>query len=255
MVGSVTGGGLSLDGSRWIATDPRFLMHHSGRKKRWKYHVLTRMKKAHRQGHWRFPERLEFLRKYPCFGSMLNKLWNVVWYAHIGASLLDPRFSVRYIGRYTKRAVLAEYRITFYDGKHVRFRIKDYAEGGKTAYRTVPVLAFVGRLIRHIPDKHFPMIRYRGIFCKRWKHRYLAQAREALARSTTRSPEPETVVPVPTWAERQTAWRGCNPLICPVCGLQLQLVGVFFGSWSRLEQIFRLAGSDRTVPTVRLSPG
>ena len=33
----VTGGGLSLDEKRWIQTDPRFLMHHGGLKKRWKY--------------------------------------------------------------------------------------------------------------------------------------------------------------------------------------------------------------------------
>ena len=32
----VTGGGLSLDGKRWIETDPKFLMHHGGLKKRWK---------------------------------------------------------------------------------------------------------------------------------------------------------------------------------------------------------------------------
>ena len=42
---------------------------------------------------------------------MLNKLWSLTWYAHIGASLLDPRFSIAYIGRYTKRAVMAEYPI------------------------------------------------------------------------------------------------------------------------------------------------
>ena len=32
----VTGGGLSLDGKRWIETDPKFLMYHGGLKKRWK---------------------------------------------------------------------------------------------------------------------------------------------------------------------------------------------------------------------------
>ena len=31
------------------------------------------------------------------------------------------------IGRYTKRAVMAEYRIVYYDGKIVRFSYKDYA--------------------------------------------------------------------------------------------------------------------------------
>ncbi len=97
----VTGGGLSLDGERWIATDPKFLMHHGGLKKRWKYHVSTRMKKAHRQGQWRFPRSKDFLKQYPCFASMINKLWNLTWYAYIGASLLDPRFSVQYIGQET----------------------------------------------------------------------------------------------------------------------------------------------------------
>jgi hypothetical protein len=33
----VTGGGLSINANRWIATDPKFLMHHGGLKKQWKY--------------------------------------------------------------------------------------------------------------------------------------------------------------------------------------------------------------------------
>ena len=65
---------------------------------------------------------------------MLNKLWSLTWYAYIGASLVDPRFSIQYIGRYTKRAVMAEYRIVYYDGKIVRFSYKDYANGAKTSY-------------------------------------------------------------------------------------------------------------------------
>jgi hypothetical protein len=88
----VTGGGRSLDGKRWFATDPRFLMHHGGLKKRWKYQVSTRMKRAHRQMQWRFPKSKNFLKRYPCFAAMLNKLWNLTWYAYIGASLLYSTF-------------------------------------------------------------------------------------------------------------------------------------------------------------------
>ena len=62
---------------------------------------------------------------------VINKLWHLTWYAYIGASLLDPRFSIQYIGRYTKRAVMAEYRIVYDDGKIVRFSFKDDAKGGK----------------------------------------------------------------------------------------------------------------------------
>ena len=73
--------------------------------------------------------------------SMINKLWNLTCYAYIGASLLDPRFSPAPggIGRYTKRAVMAEYRTPPRrgDGKIVRFSYKDYAQGAKTSYITM----------------------------------------------------------------------------------------------------------------------
>lgn len=246
----VTGGGLSLDGQQWIATDPRFLMHHAGLKVPWKYQVITRLKKAHKKRVWRFPARASFLKSYPLFAAMLNKLWALIWYAHIGASLLDSRFSVRYVGRYTKRAVMAEYRITFYDGKLIRFSFRDYAEGRKISYMTMKVHAFIARLIRHIPDKHFPMIRSAGIFSNRWKQRYLPQARAAL-----NQPEPATPKePNSTWAERQTEYTGASPLICPNCKKPMRDIGVLFGDWAIIQQLFLQAGETRQVcPALRRS--
>ena len=157
---------------------------------------------------------------------MINKLWNLTWYAYIGASLLDPRFSVQYIGRYTKRAVMAEYRIVYYDGTIVRFSYKDYAQGGKISYITMKVHTFIGRLIRHIPDKHFPMIRYAGLFTNRWRKKYLAMARIALNQSESDDHQEDTH---PCWAERQAEYTGNNPLFCPDCAQPMVFVGSFFG--------------------------
>jgi len=248
----VTGGGLSLDGKGWIKTDPKFLMHHGGLKKRWKYQVTNRMKRGHRQRQWRFPKSKDFLKQYPCFAAMLNKLWNLTWYAYIGASLLDPHFSIQYIGRYTKRAVMAEYRITYYDGKIVRFSFKDYAEGGKTSFMTLKVHTFIGRLIRHIPDKYFPMIRYAGLFSNRWKKRYLSQARVALEQSNP----PDAVGNAhPSWAERQAELTGNDPLMCPHCEQPLRYVGTFFGNWIELQYLFHEAGKESLIPFALLRPG
>ena len=247
----VTGGGLSLDGKRWIATDPKFLMHHGGLKKRWKYQVSIRMKKAHREGQWSFPKS-KFLNEYPRFAAMINKLWKLTWYAYIGASLADPRFSIQYIGRYTKRAVMAEYRIIYYDGKIVRFSYKDYAEGGKTSYMTLKVHTFIGRLIRHIPDKHFPMIRYAGLFSNRWKNQYLTHARVALNQA---GPDDSNQEITPSWAERQADFTGVNPLMCPHCDQPLEFVGIFFGHWKELQSLFQKAGKDSTIPSFLLRPG
>jgi hypothetical protein len=114
----VTEGGLSLDGSRWVLPYGNgWLMAHGALKKMWRYHVIRALRQAHREGQLRFPRKAAFLAEYPLFNAMLRRLYEIVWFAHIGASLCDPRFTLGYIGRYTKRAVLAEYRITYYDAE------------------------------------------------------------------------------------------------------------------------------------------
>jgi hypothetical protein len=247
----VTGGGLSLDGTKWIATDPRFLMHHSGLKKRWKYQVISRLRATHKLGAFRFPGEASFLAAYPAFARWIKKLWPFTWYAHIGASLLDPRFSIRYVGRYTKRAVLAEYRIRRYDGKYVTISFRDYAKGGKTSYKTMKVMTFIARLIHHIPDKHFPMIRHAGLFASRWKKTYLEAANAALGHDPQSSPPRQ----LPSWAERQQVLNGTSPLVCPKCNLPLVFVGAVFGPWHHVESLFIRAGISRRIPDALLNPG
>jgi hypothetical protein len=227
-------------------------MNHKGLKTRWKYWVSRLLREAHKEGKLRMPASVSFLKQYRCFSRMLANLWKMTWYAHIGASLLDPRFSVRYIGRYTQRAVLAEYRIKCYDGKIVRFTFKDYAEGGKTSYATLKVFSFIARLIRHIPDKNFPMIRYYGLFCNRWRERYLAQARAALDQPDPDSTPPE---PPPTWAERQAEYTGADPLQCPNCQQPMTFMGAFYGPWPDVQALFEQAGRDPTIPSALLRPG
>jgi hypothetical protein len=245
----LTEGGLSLDGTRWVEPyNLGWLRDHAGLKKMWKYHVVSAFRKAHKKGELRFRASAGFLKAYPCFNAMLGRLWQLTWYAHIGACLLDPSATLRYIGRYTKRAVLAEYRITHYDGKTVRFAYRDYAEGGKTSYKTLPVLAFIGRLVRHIPDKHFKMVRYGGLFAPRWKRRYLEQARRALghdlpvAEDSAAVPDAEAPVSLRTWRERRQAQTGVDPLSCSHCGRSMRLWEVAFGPHARIERLFRLAG-------------
>jgi len=36
---------------------------------------------------------------FPCFNKFPSQLYQMTWYVHIGAALLDPSATVRYIGR------------------------------------------------------------------------------------------------------------------------------------------------------------
>jgi hypothetical protein len=241
----VTEGGLSLDASRWVRPyGDGWLMDHSALKKMWRYHVLRALRRAHRAGELRFSKSAAFLADYPRFNALLRRLYEMVWYAHIGASLRDPGFTLRYIGRYTKRAVLAEYRITHYDRERgvVRFAYQDYAQGGKTSYKTLPVQAFIGRLIRHVPDKHFKMVRYAGLFATRWRQHYLAHARRVLGQHPpVPPPTADPPVCVLPWAERRRA-EGTDPLQCPTCRIPMHFVRLVFGAHEPIAELFRAAG-------------
>ena len=147
---------------------------------------------------------------------------------------------------------MAEYRITYYDGKIVRFSYRDYAAGAKTSYMTLKVHTFIGRLIRHIPDKHFPLIRYAGLLSNRWKKQYLNQARNALSQS---DPDDSDGNIQSAWAERQADYTGIDPLVCPNCDQPLTFVGTFFGNWTELQCLFDKAGKDPFIPSVLLRPG
>ena len=144
------------------------------------------------------------------------------------------------------------FRIVYYDGKIIRFCYKDYVEGKKISYMTLKVNTFIARLIRHIPDKNFPMIRYCGIFANRWKKQYIALARLALKQPIIYSSDkPKTH----SWAERQMNYTGVNPLYCPNCNQELTLLGTVFGNWENVQYLFRKFGKDPYIPSPLFKPG
>jgi len=132
------------------------------------------------------------------------------------------------------------------------FSYKDYAEGGKTSYMTFKVFTFMGCLIRHLPDKYFPMIRYASLLSNRWEKQYLSQARIAL-----NEPDPDNCVKnaPPSWSERQTHYTSISPLVCLNCDAPLTFVGALFGNWNELQCLFDKAGKDPVIPSVLLRPG
>jgi len=77
---------------------------------------------------------------------------------------------IKYIVRYTGRPVMAQSRIVNYDGKNVTFWYERH-EDGERVEETISAFEFIKRLIIHIPDIGFKMIRYSGIYTSH-KHKF-----------------------------------------------------------------------------------
>ena len=127
---------------------------------------------------------------------------------------------------------------------------RDYAAGGRTSFATVTVSAFIGRLVRHIAGKCFPMVRYAGLFCNRWRRGYLAQTQDAMGRKESVAASE----PVP-WAERQEQLTGTNPLLCPCCHVPMVLAVVLFGPWEEIQSQIQPSPHVLPIPAALRTPG
>jgi hypothetical protein len=83
-----------------------------------------------------------------------------------------------YIVRYIGRPVMAQSRITDYDGQNVTFWYQPHGSE-EIVTETIPAFEFIKKLIIHIPDRNFKMLRYYGFYTVRnAKHKiYLRLAR------------------------------------------------------------------------------
>lgn len=104
------------------------------------------------------------------YGKIFNKLVSLIYkahtngfYVHAPAQNVNTQSVIKYIGRYLGRPPIASSRIDSYDGQSVTFHYTRH-EDSKTVSETVSALDFIKKLIVHIPNKHFKMVRYFGFY-------------------------------------------------------------------------------------------
>ena len=131
------------------------------------------------------------------------------FYVYAKPNKCKPNIVIKYIGRYLGRPVIATSRIDKYDGNSVTFHYNRH-EDNKYVEETIPALEFIERLIRHIPEKHFKMIRYYGVYARHKK------SDNKLRRAI--SPEVRNyLISRNRWRNNIFRYFGYDPLCCPNC--------------------------------------
>lgn len=213
-----TAGGLSIDGSRWIENTyfPWNII-----RPMYQYAFLKQFKKLFKEEQLKIPKPYKHIRDYAAFNSWLSQFYNKDWFVQLGKSLEEKRATVRYVGRYTKRPVIAEYRIKHFDGRSVTFSYKDRATGMDSTL-SLPVEDFIKALVQHIPDMHYRTVRHSGIFATRVRTKALQSARKLL----NQAPKPK---PAPLYyRELYQKTFNADPIACPKCGSIMILTYVLF---------------------------
>jgi len=219
----VPGGGISLDGTRWVRCKPGFLLPVGVLSRLFRRLFLAALADAHAAGRLAFFGEIEQWRRREAFAAHLAPLKRKDWFVYAKPPFAGPEAVLAYLARYTHRVAIANSRLIALDERGVTFRYKDYRRNGQARYRTMTLSAdeFIRRFLLHILPKGFHRIRHYGLLASAGCKANIARARELMA-----TPMPGVDPPAThDTADLHTTTDHRPP--CPCCGGRMIIVEVF----------------------------
>ena len=216
----VPGGGISLDGERWISCRPGFFLPVRVLSRLFRRLFLEKLVAAHDAGRLRFFGKLHHLADSQAFAGHLRPLRNIEWVVYAKRPFAGPEAVLAYLSRYTHRVAISNSRLISLDDKKVIFKWKDYRAKNGDLHKTMalPTAEFIRRFLSHVLPQGFHRIRHYGLFANGGRTENLARARELLA------------MPPPGAEDIDTAEDTEPPALaqpCPHCGGTMIVIETF----------------------------
>ena len=179
----VPGGGLSRDGSKWIACRPRYFLPVEVLSALFRRLFLEMLVAAHDAGHLQFFGDHAPLADKAAFEAYLAPLRKIDWVVYAKEPFAGPEEVLRYLSRYTHRIAISNRRLVSADEKGVAFKYKDYRIEGPGRYKTMTLATdeFIRRFLIHVLPKGFHRIRHYGLLASGNRAANIAHARKLLA--------------------------------------------------------------------------
>ncbi len=217
----VPGGGISLDGERWVACRPGFFLPVRVLSRLFRRLFLDKLKAAHRAGRLRFFNDLACLAEPNAFAALIAPLRKAEWVVYAKRPFAGPEAVLQYLARYTHRVAISNSRLRVFDGNRVTFKWKNYRAKGRQRYKIMTLTAheFIRRFLIHVLPSGFHRIRHYGLFANGNRTDNIARARELL------HAPPDPIEADDTDEQADTVPTALHP--CPCCGGPMIVIETF----------------------------
>ncbi len=198
----VPGGALSPDGSQWNATAFDFLLPLKALSSVFRGKFLSALEKMRAQLH--YPSHLVELKDPGRFKNLLRRACEKNWVVYAKRPFAGPKQVLEYLGNYTHRVAISNYRLLKLENDHVHFRYRDN-KTGKSAVMVLHAREFMRRFLLHVLPRKFVRMRHYGFLGSRFKQEKLASARQALG--VLPAPADPAVSAIPRPAPVKPDWK------------------------------------------------
>jgi hypothetical protein len=203
----VTGGGLSLDGERWVPASPKYLLPVQVMSPLFRGTFLAKLERLIQHKRIRVPEDFDW-------PSLRDSLYQTDWVVYAKRPFGGAEQVFRYLGRYTHRVGISNQRLLSITDTHVTFRTKE----GESV--TLTGDQFLLRWTQHVLPSGFVKIRHFGLMASANVATRLARARALLQPKSTPDAARSS-----TWQDALDDWRrlmleltGIDVELCLRCG-------------------------------------
>jgi Putative transposase/Transposase zinc-binding domain len=216
--GIVPGGGLSLDGERWVACRPGFFLPVRVLSRLFRRLFVEALDRAYRCGQLQFFGEYADLSEAGNFAAWLAPMRKIEWVVYAKRPFAGPAAVLAYLSRYTHRVAISNSRLVALDERGVTFRWKDYRAHGPTRHKTMTlgVDEFMRRFLLHVLPSGFHRIRHYGLIANGERKGNLVKARGLLnVAADDRMQGNGADVPAASVAPT---------FVCPDCGAPMRII-------------------------------
>jgi hypothetical protein len=220
----VPGGGVSPDGSRWIACKPGFFLPVRVLSRLFRRLFLDGLADLYEAGRLTFFGDLAPLAATGAFDAALSALRRSEWIVFARRPFAGPQAVLAYLSRYTHRVAISNSRLIALDEAGVTFKWKDSRIKSRDRLRTMTLDAaeFIRRFLLHVLPSGFHRIRHYGLFAGTVRAHNIERARQLLAAAQGLAPKRDAEVDGET--EITSSARRC-----PCCGGRMIVIETFEG--------------------------
>ena len=173
----VLAGGLTKE-NLWKNTSDKFFIPVMVLSKKFRGKFLYYLKQHYQQKQLKFFNDTKMYEDRKKFQKLLDSCYEINWYSYTKPTFSGALAVMKYLGRYTHRIAISNYRILSLQNDTVTIRVKDYKNNNQKKTVTMKAIEFIRRFLMHILPKGFVKVRHYGLLANRNKKTKLARCRK-----------------------------------------------------------------------------
>jgi hypothetical protein len=206
----IPGGAVSGDWTRWMTCKNDYLFNHEALSLVFRGKFIAHMKKVYKKGKLHFHGKCASYETPQGFKQLINRLYSKKWVVHLKEPIQRSEYVLEYLGRYTHRVAISNYRLLSLENGQVTFTYKN-RKTGQIQQTTIEAVEFIRRFLLHALPNGFVKIRHYGFLANRNRRKNLAKIRQLHALPKSGKIAEKSV------QEMMLSLTGNDINLCPCC--------------------------------------